>query len=216
MLLPLLADIPTRYLVPNTLDVRTRVLLPRRELLELTTDTQPPPVYAQGYCSAYRWHHVLHLVHRASARRWSYYQTTRHPARWHVGVEHGREPNVVHQQHGHLSNVRTHTRSRVSRSPRPLLTARPVPDCFFARSNAPDFASRATTPSAAVLPQLFAVPLGFSIVSFIGIIVSSSSQTLYGEAIWSPIDLLGKFLDDDPSHATRFGVRPASCGTPCN
>ena len=73
-------------------------------------------------------------------------------------------------------------------------------------SNAPDFASRATTPSAAVLPQLFAVPLGFSIVSFIGIIVSSSSQTLYGEAIWSPIDLLGKFLDDDPSHATRFGV----------
>jgi nucleobase:cation symporter-1, NCS1 family len=73
-------------------------------------------------------------------------------------------------------------------------------------TNAPDFASRATTPSAALLPQLFAVPLGFSIVSFIGIIVSSSSQTLYGEAIWSPIDLLGKFLDDNPSHAARFGV----------
>lgn len=72
--------------------------------------------------------------------------------------------------------------------------------------NAPDFASRARYPSAAVLPQLISVPLGFSIVSFIGIIVSSSSQTLYGEAIWSPIDLLGKFLDDGPSHATRFGV----------
>lgn len=72
--------------------------------------------------------------------------------------------------------------------------------------NAPDFASRATYPSAAVLPQLISVPLGFSIVSFIGIIVSSSSQKLYGEAIWSPIDLLGKFLDNHPSHATRFGV----------
>lgn len=72
--------------------------------------------------------------------------------------------------------------------------------------NAPDFASRAAYPEAAVLPQLIAVPLGFSLVSFIGIIVSSSSQTIYGEAIWSPIDLLGKFLDNNPSHATRFGV----------
>jgi len=73
-------------------------------------------------------------------------------------------------------------------------------------TNAPDFASRARRPSDAALPQLISVPLGFSIVSFFGIIVSSSSQAIYGEAIWSPIDLLGMFLDDDPSHATRFGV----------
>ncbi|OCH85765.1 hypothetical protein OBBRIDRAFT_284732 [Obba rivulosa] len=73
-------------------------------------------------------------------------------------------------------------------------------------TNAPDFASRARRPSDAVLPQLISVPLGFSIVGFFGIIVSSSSQAIYGEAIWSPIDLLGKFLDDEPSHATRFGV----------
>ncbi|KAJ7267010.1 permease for cytosine/purines, uracil, thiamine, allantoin-domain-containing protein [Mycena haematopus] len=73
-------------------------------------------------------------------------------------------------------------------------------------TNAPDFASRAKTPSAALLPQLISVPVNFSLVSFIGIIVSSSSVTIYGEAVWSPIDLLGKFLDDSPSHATRFGV----------
>lgn len=73
-------------------------------------------------------------------------------------------------------------------------------------TNAPDFASRATSPGAALWPQLIAVPLGFSLVSFVGIIVSSSSQTIYGEAIWSPIDLLNKFLDDSPSSATRFGV----------
>ncbi|CDO77085.1 hypothetical protein BN946_scf184473.g29 [Trametes cinnabarina] len=54
--------------------------------------------------------------------------------------------------------------------------------------------------------HLISVPLGFSIVSFFGVIVSSSSQAIYGEAIWSPIDLLGKFLDGEPSHATRFGV----------
>ncbi|KAI0322845.1 permease for cytosine/purines, uracil, thiamine, allantoin-domain-containing protein [Amylostereum chailletii] len=73
-------------------------------------------------------------------------------------------------------------------------------------TNAPDFASRATRPSAAGFPQLLAVPLTFSLVSFIGIIVSSSSQVIFGEPVWSPIDLLGKFLDDNPSHATRFGV----------
>ncbi|KAJ6595835.1 permease for cytosine/purines, uracil, thiamine, allantoin-domain-containing protein [Mycena vulgaris] len=73
-------------------------------------------------------------------------------------------------------------------------------------TNAPDFASRAASPSAAFLPQLISVPLTFSLVSFIGIIVSSSSVTIYGEAVWSPVDLLGKFLDDSPSSATRFGV----------
>jgi len=73
-------------------------------------------------------------------------------------------------------------------------------------SNAPDFASRAANPAAALWPQLISVPISFSLVSFIGIIVSSSSQTIFGEAIWSPIDLLGRFLDDSPSHATRFGV----------
>lgn len=77
--------------------------------------------------------------------------------------------------------------------------------------NAPDFASRAATPSAAALPQLITMPLGFIIVSFMGIIVSSSSTVIYGQSIWNPIDLLGKFLDPDadgngPSSATRFGV----------
>ncbi|KIM47162.1 hypothetical protein M413DRAFT_422927 [Hebeloma cylindrosporum] len=73
-------------------------------------------------------------------------------------------------------------------------------------TNAPDFASRARTPRAALWPQIFAVPLSFPIVSFVGIIVSSSSEAIYGEAIWSPLDLLGRSLDDSPSGATRFGV----------
>ncbi|CAE6424561.1 unnamed protein product [Rhizoctonia solani] len=72
--------------------------------------------------------------------------------------------------------------------------------------NAPDFASRAYRPANAVMPQLISVPLGFSLVSFLGIIVSSSSEVIYGEPVWSPIDLLGKLLDGSPSHATRFGV----------
>ncbi|OJA08369.1 hypothetical protein AZE42_01006 [Rhizopogon vesiculosus] len=73
-------------------------------------------------------------------------------------------------------------------------------------TNAPDFASRARTPSAALYPQLFALPLTSGLVCLVGILVSSSSQAIYGEAIWSPIDLLGNFLDNNPSGATRFGV----------
>ncbi|PIL23546.1 transporter [Ganoderma sinense ZZ0214-1] len=73
-------------------------------------------------------------------------------------------------------------------------------------TNAPDFSSRSVNPSAALWPQLISVPLCFAVVSFFGVIVSSSSQAIYGEAIWSPIDLLGMFLDGNPSHATRFGV----------
>ncbi|EGN92879.1 hypothetical protein SERLA73DRAFT_190478 [Serpula lacrymans var. lacrymans S7.3] len=73
-------------------------------------------------------------------------------------------------------------------------------------TNAPDFASRAKTPNAALYSQIYALPLSSTIVCLVGILVSSSSQALFGEAIWSPIDLLGKFLDNNPSHATRFGV----------
>lgn len=73
-------------------------------------------------------------------------------------------------------------------------------------TNAPDFASRARRPSEAVMSQMLSIPIVFALVSFIGIIVSSSSQAIYGEAIWSPMDLLGRFLDGSPTHATRFGV----------
>ncbi|KZT63185.1 NCS1 nucleoside transporter family [Daedalea quercina L-15889] len=73
-------------------------------------------------------------------------------------------------------------------------------------TNAPDFASRARRPRDALWPQLISVPLGFGIVCFLGIIVSSSSQAIYGEAMWSPVTLLGTFLNDNPSHATRFAV----------
>ncbi|KAF9023663.1 hypothetical protein BDZ89DRAFT_1114977 [Hymenopellis radicata] len=73
-------------------------------------------------------------------------------------------------------------------------------------TNAPDFASRAQRPSAALWPQLISVPVTFSLVSFVGIVVSSSSEKIYGDAVWSPIDLLARFLDDGPSGATRFGV----------
>lgn len=71
--------------------------------------------------------------------------------------------------------------------------------------NDPDFARFARKPSDAFLPQLLTIPLGFAVTSFIGIIVSSSSVVIFGDAIWNPLDLLESFLEEGGS-AQRFGV----------
>jgi NCS1 family nucleobase:cation symporter-1 len=61
--------------------------------------------------------------------------------------------------------------------------------------NNPDFARFARKREDAVRSQLFTIPIGFAVTSFIGIIVSSSSAVIYGEAVWNPLDLLGRFLE---------------------
>ncbi|KAH7370983.1 uracil permease [Pyrenochaeta sp. MPI-SDFR-AT-0127] len=71
--------------------------------------------------------------------------------------------------------------------------------------NDPDFARFAKKPSDAFLPQLLTIPIGFAVTSFIGIIVSSSSTVIFGEAIWNPLRLLEAFLEEGGS-AQRFGV----------
>lgn len=72
--------------------------------------------------------------------------------------------------------------------------------------NAPDFGSRAESPSSPIISQAWSIPFSYGAICLLGVIVSSSSQTIYGEAIWSPVDLLGRFLDDNPSGGARFGV----------
>ncbi|KAJ5901943.1 Nucleobase cation symporter-1 NCS1 [Penicillium taxi] len=71
--------------------------------------------------------------------------------------------------------------------------------------NNPDFSRFARTPKDAWWSQLFTIPVGFGITSFIGIIVSSSATVLYKETIWSPLDLLGMFLEG-ASSGQRFGI----------
>ncbi|KAL2171501.1 hypothetical protein VTG60DRAFT_2669 [Thermothelomyces hinnuleus] len=72
--------------------------------------------------------------------------------------------------------------------------------------NSPDFSRFAGKPRDALWSQLFTIPIGFALTSFIGIIVSSSSAVIYGgKPIWDPLDLLEHFLDDGGS-AQRFGV----------
>jgi NCS1 family nucleobase:cation symporter-1 len=50
--------------------------------------------------------------------------------------------------------------------------------------NDPDFARFAKKPRDALWSQLFTIPIGFALTSFIGVIVSSSSNIIYGEPIW--------------------------------
>lgn len=72
--------------------------------------------------------------------------------------------------------------------------------------NDPDFARFARKPKDALWSQFITIPVGFAVTSFIGIIVSSSSAVIYGgEAVWNPLDLLGRFLDSANS-GERFGV----------
>ena len=74
-----------------------------------------------------------------------------------------------------------------------------------------DFARFATKPKDALWSQLVTIPVGFAVTSFIGIIVSSSSTVIYGEAVWNPLDLLKNFLHD-ASSAERFGVFVIAAG----
>lgn len=68
-----------------------------------------------------------------------------------------------------------------------------------------DFTRFARHPKNAFLPQLLAIPASFAVTSLLGILVSSSSSVIFGETIWNPLDLLGRFLDDAGA-AQRFGV----------
>jgi NCS1 family nucleobase:cation symporter-1 len=73
--------------------------------------------------------------------------------------------------------------------------------------NDPDFSRFARRPKDALWSQLITIPVSFAVTSFIGIVVSSSAAVIYGEPVWSPLELLGKFVrDEQVNGGTRFGV----------
>jgi len=83
---------------------------------------------------------------------------------------------------------------------------------FTLITNAPDFASRARTPSAAVWPQLIAMPLGFIFTSFLGIGIASASVAQFGTQIWGVVENMEAMLDIDQTSATRAGLAFISLG----
>jgi len=59
--------------------------------------------------------------------------------------------------------------------------------------NIPDFSRYARSQKAQVLGQALGLPAAMTLYSFIGVAVTSASVILFGEAIWDPVVLLGRF-----------------------
>jgi NCS1 family nucleobase:cation symporter-1 len=59
--------------------------------------------------------------------------------------------------------------------------------------NIPDFTRYAKSQKAQAVGQALGLPAAMTLYSFIGVAVTSASVVLFGEAIWDPVTLLGKF-----------------------
>jgi NCS1 family nucleobase:cation symporter-1 len=59
--------------------------------------------------------------------------------------------------------------------------------------NIPDFTRYAKSQESQIVGQAFGLPVAMALYSFIGIASTSASTVVFGEAIWSPITLLGRF-----------------------
>jgi NCS1 family nucleobase:cation symporter-1 len=59
--------------------------------------------------------------------------------------------------------------------------------------NIPDFTRYARSQRDQMLGQALGLPTAMTLYSFIGVAVTSASVVIFGEAIWDPVALLGKF-----------------------
>jgi NCS1 family nucleobase:cation symporter-1 len=59
--------------------------------------------------------------------------------------------------------------------------------------NIPDFTRYAKSQKDQMLGQALGLPAAMTLYSFIGVAVTSASVVLFGEAIWDPVALLGRF-----------------------
>ncbi len=59
--------------------------------------------------------------------------------------------------------------------------------------NIPDFTRYAKSQNAQAVGQALGLPAAMTLYSFIGVAVTSASAVLFGEPIWDPVALLGKF-----------------------
>jgi nucleobase:cation symporter-1, NCS1 family len=59
--------------------------------------------------------------------------------------------------------------------------------------NIPDFTRYAKKQESQIVGQAFGLPVAMVLYSFIGIAVTSASTVVFGEPIWNPVTLLGRF-----------------------
>jgi nucleobase:cation symporter-1, NCS1 family len=59
--------------------------------------------------------------------------------------------------------------------------------------NIPDFTRYSKSQGAQIIGQGFGLPVAMTLYTFVGIAVTSASVVIFGEPIWNPITLLGRF-----------------------
>ncbi|KKY20788.1 putative uridine permease [Phaeomoniella chlamydospora] len=78
-------------------------------------------------------------------------------------------------------------------------------NCATFASNAADFQRYAKKPFDVVPGNLIGFPLANFVVSLVGNLVCASSQIIFGELIWNPVDFLDQLQTQDYTAANRAG-----------
>jgi nucleobase:cation symporter-1, NCS1 family len=79
--------------------------------------------------------------------------------------------------------------------------------------NIPDFTRFAKSQKAQVLGQSLGLPLAMTLYSFIGVAVTSASAILFGEPIWDPVVLIGRFRHPGVAFVALLAILLATLNT---
>lgn len=79
--------------------------------------------------------------------------------------------------------------------------------------NIPDFTRYATSQRDQMLGQLIGLPLTMTLYAFIGITVTSATVLIFGEVIWDPVILIGRFESPLIIAFALFGLTIATLST---
>jgi NCS1 family nucleobase:cation symporter-1 len=79
--------------------------------------------------------------------------------------------------------------------------------------NIPDFTRYAKSQRAQIVGQALGLPTAMTLYSFIGVAVTSASAVIFGEAIWDPVVLLGRFNQPIVALIALFALLLATLNT---
>jgi NCS1 family nucleobase:cation symporter-1 len=79
--------------------------------------------------------------------------------------------------------------------------------------NIPDFTRFAKSQKAQMIGQALGLPAAMTLYSFIGVAVTSASVILFGEAIWDPVALIGRFHQPVVAFIALFAILLATLNT---
>lgn len=79
--------------------------------------------------------------------------------------------------------------------------------------NIPDFTRYAKSQRAQMVGQALGLPTAMTLYSFIGVAVTSASTVIFGEAIWDPVVLLGRFNQPMVALIALFALLLATLNT---